>query len=69
MAGTLTVFTVEGFPEHLMFTTPESFSRVLLDNDINPDKVTYQNISYESIDMLLRGAIQYKAIVLSNEIR
>jgi len=69
MAGTITVFTVEGFPEHLMFTTPENFSRVLTDNEINPDKVKFQVITFESIELLLRGVIQYKAVELSNEIR
>lgn len=69
MSKTITVFTVEGFPNQVLFTTPENFSRVLIATNIDTTKVHWSNITFETIDLLLRGGIQCKSIDLSNEIR
>lgn len=45
----LTIFIVDGKQDEIYVTNPNSYSRVLSDLNIDPDKVTFQNVSFEQL--------------------
>jgi len=45
----LTIFMIDGLSENIYITTPEEYSKVLANLGVNPDKVTYQNITLERL--------------------
>ena len=51
----LTVFSIDGVPEHIYFCKSENYEKVLMGRDIDKEFVMSQEISLETIMLLAEG--------------
>ncbi|GAI59331.1 unnamed protein product [marine sediment metagenome] len=51
----LTVFQIDGVPEHIYFTKAENFEQVLTDRNIDKEFVKAQEVSMETLLLLTEG--------------
>ena len=55
----LTIFIVDKDVENIYIVTPDKFSEVLQKLGIEPERVTFKNVSLESLMLLNDNALEY----------